>query len=288
MTNGQIAELLFADQPSPQGGIRTDLAAHAAANRTLQKLWDNRWLARRQVVLTSLRTGAPYVHFVNVLTQEGAELVAAYYREAESPQRPRWTPEVGKLANQALEHRVAIYDFYALAVRACRNRQVSLGVWQDDRQLSGLQQAGKTRFVSVPDGLLALAAASGANRAFAILMLEVDRGTESVFGLKLPRRDWKSKIEGYIEYITDIYPTDPFFTRMPTPTVLTVTTSRERMFNLISATKAAGGGRQFWFTTAPQLTAQGGQASWEPFWQPVWVRADTEAPASLSTLLGLP
>lgn len=288
MTNSQVAELLFADAPSPapSGGTRTDAGAHVAANRTLQKLWDNRWLARKRVVLTSLRTGQPYVHFVNVLTEAGAALVAEYYRETDGPQRPHWTPEVFALGNQTVEHRVAIYDFYALAVRACRNRGVRFAGWQDDRQLAAHKQAGRTRLISVPDATFALGKSGAGAKAAAVVMVEVDRGTESVFGLKFPRRDWKSKIEGYLEYIANFYQIDPFFARLPPPVVLTVTTSLERMFNLLSTTIAVGGGGEFWFTTAEKLEAAAGQPRWHPFWQPVWVRADTEQTTSLTALLG--
>ncbi len=73
LTNSQVADLLFADRPNPQGEPRTDTAAQAAANRTLRRLWHSGLVERSRVVLTSRRTNGPYVAFVNVLTTEGAQ-----------------------------------------------------------------------------------------------------------------------------------------------------------------------------------------------------------------------
>ncbi len=281
LTNSQVADLLFANRPNPQGAPRTDTAAQAAANRTLRRLWHSGLVQRERVVLTSRRTNGPYVTFVNVLTAEGAQIVRDYYEELGTGRSLRWTKAGGDLGYQGFEHAVAINDVYALAVRSCTQRGVRIGGWRDDRQLSAMNRAGETHFVSVPDGFFALSTGEAVTGHF----LELDRGTESVFGISERRRDWKAKIAGYEAYFRERYAAEALFEGIAAPVVLTVTTSPERLVNLLTATRAAGGGARYWYTTLDALDPEDAPRG-SAFWEPIWRVSTEPSPCSLLERLG--
>ncbi len=81
LTNGQIRDLLFADRPGRDAAPRSATYARKLANLTCQRLWDNALVRRQSAILTSYRTGGPYLHFYNVLTPAGARAVAEHYAE---------------------------------------------------------------------------------------------------------------------------------------------------------------------------------------------------------------
>ncbi len=270
LTNGQASELLFCDAPNSLGEPRSDRAARAAANRVLQALWHGGYVERRRAVLTS-RQGFPYLHFVNVLTDQGAAAVATYHAETGQTQPFTWTGPPA-LGHQQLEHTVALTDLYTLLARACRRRGVTFGLWHDDRRLAGLHREGQTRFVSIPDAFFGLQHGSGPRRTY---FVELDLGTETVFGVQASRRDWRGKIAGYEQYLRQHYGRQDAFEGLPAPTVLTVTTSAERLANLIAATTAAGGSAErYWFTTRDALDPEGVTPRGETLWQPIWAAAD--------------
>ncbi len=281
LTNSQVADLLFADRPNPQGALRTDTAAQAAANRTLRRLWHSGLVERVRVVLTSRRTGGPYVTFVNVLTVAGARIVRDSYEELGTDRSLRWTKGGGDLGYQGFEHAVAINDVYALAVRACAHGGVRIGGWRDDRQLAAMNRIGETHFVSVPDGFFALSAGGPVVGHF----LELDRGTETVFGISERRRDWKAKIAGYEAYFRERYGAEALFEGIAAPVVLTVTTSAERLANLVAATRAAGGGARYWYTTLDALDPEDAPRG-AAFWEPIWHLATEASPCSLLERVG--
>jgi len=273
LTNGQIAELLYADAPNSLGEARSARAAHEAANRALRQLWDSKYLARQRVVLTS-RQGLPYLHFVNVLTASGIAAVAEYYREMEGRQGPR-TVEPPQLHQQQLEHAIAVNDLYVLFARAARRQDLTFALWRDDRQLTALNREGRTSFLSIPDAFFGLQRDDGPRRLF---FLELDLGTESVFGVVPGRNTWRAKIERHEQYFKQRFRNEAIFAGLPFPVVLCVTDGTGRMANLIAATAEAGAtpGR-YWFTTRDQLAN---------VWGAIWGGPEGQSGLSLLSLLG--
>jgi hypothetical protein len=70
--------------------------------------------------------------------------------------------------------------------------------------------------------------------------LEADRATEA-------NKRFKEKVRGYIEYVR----TNKYYERYKSKSlrVLVVTTTRERMENLMRTTQSVDGANFFWFTT---------------------------------------
>ncbi len=279
LTNGQISDLLFADAPNSLGERRTENAARAATSRTLQRLWDARYVERVPVMLTSRRTGLPYLNFVNALTEAGAGVVAEHYATLERPRVPRWTRSSLDIGPQQLEHTVSLTSVAALLARACRRAGLTFSSWHDDRQLAGLNREGQTRFISVPDGFFIIGKSREASRAY---FLELDLGTETVLGFSPFRRDWGDKIAGYVKYFGREYPRETFFKGVARPVVLTITTSPERRANLVAATRAAGGDEGYWFTTLDQFDPPDKRVPRaSAVFSPIWQAPTDDAPRAL-------
>jgi len=279
LTNGQISDLLFAGAPNRRGVPRTENAARAATSRTLQRLWDARYVERLPAMLTSRRTGLPYLHFVNALTEAGAAVVAEHYAALERPPALRWTRGSLEIGPQQLEHTVGLTSIAALLARACRAAGLTFTSWRDDRQLAGLNREGRTHFISVPDGFFIIGRSRQESRAY---FLELDLGTETVLGFSPFRRDWGDKIAGYVKYFAREYPREVFFKGVARPVVLTITTSPERRANLVAATRAAGGDAGYWFTTLDQFDPPDGQVPRAAaVFAPIWQAPTDDAPRSL-------
>lgn len=281
-----MAELLFVDRAGPNGQIRSDDAAHRAAQRALEQLWKSDLVVRSPVTLVSRRTPQVYPSYVVVLTPKGAAALGEYYDQIDSDQVVQWTPQVEDVLNFHLPHRVAIYDFYAIAMRACRRQGVRLDVWLDDRALAAEKNRGEIHFTNIPDAVMHLEA----NGHGGLTFLEIDRGRETVSALTSGRRDWRSKVTGFVEYLNKIYAHEAYFGGLPAPTVITVTTNRPRLLALLDATRAAGGDDRFWFTTLDELDPlpNGMEVpipAYELFWRPIWTAAASQQPRSLRQLM---
>lgn len=306
MTNSQIRDLFFADLPNTRGEPRTAQGAQAAADRSLRRLWENGYLERVRVVLTSRRTAGGYIAFVNVPTVRGLEAVAHHLDETGARVEVRARPGDPGLSLQQLEHSVALYDLYALFRRGFRLHELKMPSWLDDRQLAMLRTKGDTALLNVPDAAFVVGRSPADARGF---FLELDLGTESVSGLSDRRRDWRGKIEAYERYFATAAKDDALIAGLPRPLVLTVTTSERRLLNMLEATRLADGGADYWYATRAELdpppldrrswdalspderTRQ--SAAWwvrrrESLWQPIWrVCADGNR-RSLSRLLLAP
>ena len=287
LTTGQVAELLFVDTRGTDGQIRSDHAAHRAARRALERLWEGELLARHKVNLVARRKLQAYPSYVNVLTAKGATVLREHYEQIDSQAVVQWTPQVFDLLNHHLEHRVAIYDFYALAVRACRRSGIQLRAWWDDRQLTAHTRQGDIHFHSIPDAVMVLMV----NTRVGLTFVEIDRGRETIAAVTAGRRDWRAKVEGYLRYLREVYPTETFFRGLQEPTILTVTTTQARLLNLLEATRSAGGDDRFWFTTLdaldplPDASGETEPPTYERFWHPLWTAAQSGQPRSLRHLL---
>jgi hypothetical protein len=277
LTNAQVAELLYCDAPNARGQARTERAARAAANRTLQRLWHAGYVDRQRAILTS-RRGHWYQHFVNVLTPQGIEAVGAYYRERGDGRRPR-AAAPPRLGPRELEHALAINDLHVLIARACRQRGRTLGLWRDERQLAALNRAGLTHLDPLPAALAALRRGAEPWRLY---FLELDLGSASIFGATAGREAWRERVRGYERYCREVFGGEAVFAGLPPPTILTVTTGPEQLASLVEATLAAGGtpGR-YWYTTREALWPAEGTAPATRWWEPLWHLPGERAPRSL-------
>lgn len=275
LTNGQVRDLLFLDMPNTLGAPRTVEGARKAANTACQRLWENGFVTRQTVILTSRETGGPYHHFVNLLTAHGARQVAAHYEEQGGTLR--WTRTALELKPLQVEHSLAINDVHILIARAARLAGLTFGHWQDDRQLALRQRAGETRFVNTPDAFFVLGHGERTLGHF----LEYDRGTETIIASGWGRRDWRGKVTGYGQYFGGWEQVRPLFADVAVPIVLTVTTTATRLANLLAATRRAGGGGRYWYTTEGELFS-GDPAT---FWEPIWRVCTDPAPRSLKDRL---
>jgi len=203
LTNGQVRDLLFADGPNRDGSPRGPAYARKLANLSLWRLWEGGLVRRQSAILTSPRTGGPYLHFYNVLSPVGARAVAEHLAEADEG-APRWSRSIYDLGPQQVDHSLLINDVYIRAVRAARSSGTLLRDWQDDRQLVTLRRDGQAHFVTVPDGYFVLERAGRAYGHF----LEVARGTEPQTSQRRPDKAWTRKIEGYGRYLTRLIAAD--------------------------------------------------------------------------------
>lgn len=285
LTNGQLSRLFFEGKSNAYGEVRALAAAEKAAAKTLQRLWEGGWLERRQVILTSKRTGGAYHHFVNVLSPTGAAVVEQLYRERGRGEL-RWKRPGVEVSNQTIEHTLVINDLYVLVKRASEVRDVAFFSWKDDRQLAAMTRAKQLHLISIPDAFFVLAREG---RAFGHF-LEIDLGTESVAGER-STRIWREKIEGYARYVRERYGDEDYFEGVEAPIVLTVTTSPRRLEHMLQVTQEIGGGELIWYTTIDALTPErlvtqdGGKAVavFDPrtLWQPIWRVASDATPRSL-------
>ena len=111
-------------------------------------------------------------------------------------------------------------------------------------------QGRKMKVTIVPDGYFLLAAGEHNYHNF----LEIDMGTVTGRSDNYSRRTFSRKIRGYIAYGSS----DQYKERYQAESMrlLTVTTGKKRMENLISVTESVGGGELFWFTTFDMINAQ--------------------------------
>lgn len=102
--------------------------------------------------------------------------------------------------------------------------------------------------------------------------MEIDLGTETVRARSPHRLDWRTKMQGYLQYLEEHYRDE--FGLEALPVVLTVTGSARRLEHLLAATAEVGGGGRFWFTTIDALLASASKPPPEgpegAFLAPVW------------------
>jgi hypothetical protein len=84
------------------------------------------------------------------------------------------------------------------------------------------------------------------------ITIEVDMGTQTLKQrqqtIKHPQRTWEHKVKAYLAYFqpTGVY--EQLY-GSTAGRVLTVTTSEERLHNMLQVTQSVGGNERFWFCT---------------------------------------
>lgn len=274
MTARQISRLLLRGDAESIGDPEARSRAIAAADRqvnrrTLRPLKDGEYITVLRPFLTGDTTPLARKE-VNVLTAQGAAVVKQAYADEELGRHLRWNRSLLEMDNTNQAHSALLNDWFILMRRSMDNGWQLRG-WRDDRDLAQLTAQGATGFSGmIPDAVFALSLRSDAAKDDHFpFMLELDRGTESVFSIRQPMKDWTAKIERYRTYLAGPVDQDPLWrgiSRMPR--VLTLTSTATRRDNLTDATANAGGDDRFLFATYQPLLVDR-----EPrplFWESDW------------------
>jgi len=274
LTARQISRLLFRGSAEALADPRERTLAIAAADRqvnrrTLRPLKDGEYITVLRPFLTGETTPLARKE-VNVLTAKGAALVKRLYADEELGRQLRWNRSLLELDNTNQAHGALLNDWFIVMRRAMRDGWQLRG-WRDDRDLAQLTQQGATGFSGmVPDAVFVLSLRSdGAKDDHFPFILELDRGTESIFSVRQPLKDWTAKIERYLTYFNGSIAHDPLWRGIARePRVLTLTSTAIRRDNLLVATAAAGGDDRFWFATYQPLLVDRdpGPLFWHASW----------------------
>jgi hypothetical protein len=220
-----------------------------------------------------LREGKkPYIY---ALTDAGASFLARQLG-CEVVDLP-WRRTDTRLRADYIEHLLLTNSFRTVVLRGVTDTPpLVLRTWHDDLTLKSTHASDKMRItgptgkqqtaVLVPDGYFVLGNTSlytggDDEKAF---MVEIDRATEPVFSNDEQRASWVRKIRMYLEY----FKANGFYQQRygtHKGRVLTITTSEQRMNNLIKMTEQAGGMQRFWFTTFDLVTPK--TVLFTPIWR---------------------
>ncbi|MGH2535626.1 MAG: replication-relaxation family protein [Thermomicrobiales bacterium] len=221
---------------------------------------------------------------VNVLTSAGAALVREAYLAEELGRQLKWHRGLLAIDNTNQAHAALLNDWFIVMRRAVDER-LTLRGWRDDRDLAQLTQQGATLFAGmVPDAVFVLSLRKdGAKDDHVPFLLELDRGTETVFSLRQPLKDWTAKIERYLTYLAGPQRADPLWTGIVrTPQVLTLAATITRRDHQREAAAAAGADDRFWFATYQPLLCDRDPVAL--FWESEWQRA-TGRPITMRAFL---
>lgn len=275
LTARQISRLFLREDREAIGNRDERARALAAADRQvnrriLRPLKDTELVTVVRPFLTGDTTPLARKE-VNVLTAKGAALVREAYAAEELGRQLKWHRGLLTIDNTMQAHAALLNDWF-IVMRRAMGGAIALRGWRDDRDLAQLTQQGGTLFSGMlPDAVFVLSLHSddGKDDYFPFI-LELDRGTETVFSLRQPLKDWTAKIERYLTYLAGSQQVDPLWRGITrAPQVLTLTSTALRRDNLLEATRAAGGDDRFWFATYQPLLIDTDpkQLFWETTWQ---------------------
>jgi hypothetical protein len=205
---------------------------------------------------------------VYALARRGADLAASIL----GIDRAGLSPAIRRSSTRLLflEHKLRINDIRLAFAKAAReNNQHSIQAWRYEREVADRIQHPRRPGVWLPvrpDGYLVYQADGRRMDAF----VEADLGT--VTNLR-----WRIRVEAYVAYRLS----GAFRNRYGAPSfrVLTVTTTRRRLLNLVHATGKAGGRSMFWFATWDDLAAHSALSS-------MWFVAGTSRASPMSEKRG--
>ena len=221
------------------------------AEERLKRLYHNGYLDRRSQGVT-YEDNKPLVY---MLTEKGAQLLC----EVDGMKREEifWKPKYNQISNYHLQHVIAVSDVRIAFERACQRLDYELN-WLTEMSIRhhGLYDTfryhtpnGWTKTTSlIPDGFCTL----DTPEMWLACFIEVDRGTETL-------RTVADKYAKYIAYLG----TEAYANRYAAfneegheiyPSILTITTSQERLGNLMQVALDVGADELFLFSTFSQIT----------------------------------
>lgn len=216
----------------------------------LTKLYHNSYLDR--VYRPTVKGSAEAIY---CLDRKGADVLAAELDIDRG--QIFWQGRRKMLSQRSLEHALRVNDFRIAVAVACKRTGAAklAGHWIDEQILRDLNQKVRiphpsdpdshTECPIVPDGLFGLEFENGLCQFF---MLEMDLGTES-------NRRFGLRVRAYKEYLaSEKY--QEFFEGKSFK-ILVVTTSAQRVENLLKTARKAGDKSVFWFTDFSQYRQDG-------------------------------
>ena len=191
------------------------------------------------------------------LSKKGAALISHLYSEKEA-REIKWNEKQNKVEPFFIEHILAINDVRIAFLKAVLATKEYELFWFNEQEVKAWKEkvddhenSGKTLPIT-PDAFLYLI---GKNKK-AYYFLEVDRATES-------NRRWRDKIKGYVEYVKS----GKYQARFKTEAlrVLTISTGKERIANLMKTTQSVENAYFFLFATFDQV--KGNNIIFKPIWK---------------------
>ncbi len=256
--------------------------ARERSTKTVRRLFDAGYFKRVRIFAPSPGTGRLSRQIVNSLSAKGAGAVGIdpRYIRSRTPKR-----------DAVLVHEFWLVELGVLALSGCP-AGLAVRMWWDDRVLASRKRHGKLSMSSIPDALLVVE--NLATGKLYPCLIELDLGTESVAGWTAHRRDFRRKIEGYLDYLGQPFKDD--FEIEATPIVLTIAQSERRLASLKDTTRRLGGGGRFWFATLDQvrgLAGVNGNLDTPPeglegaFWASIWQTAYMDGRRGLASRCGV-
>lgn len=278
LTREQVETLLFPPDKGQDHFTKT-----SKARKRLKLLFHHGYLQRIPMPVGS---GAWAWRPMYRLARKGAQVVAEdleiplnrlmYWGKADDREHRH-----SQVSHLFLEHALQINDVRIAFTLAAQREGYQIEKWLDDAALKSqelkdtvvVSHGGQTRqYPVLPDAFFILSL--GTRRA--PLFLELDRAT-------MTQQRWGTRVLTYLTYVRSGKYTARYQTR--SLRILTVTTTEQRMQNLMATTHKAGGGSLFWFTTLDQVSAA------SVLYRPIWLlandaRGDEGANSARKSLLG--
>jgi len=235
----------------------------AACQKRLTFLYHNGYL---DAILKPIPSGYGSSKRVYCLSEKGKELIVHMY-DSIDPKEIKWKKSYNDVEGYFLEHTLAINDVRVALTVATREKGYALE-WTPEWELKALKEkiedpekSGK--YIAVTPDSYFVIKAEGKKACF---LLEADRATEA-------NKRFKEKVRGYVEYVR----TKKYQERYKTSSlrVLVVTTTKERLKNLMNTTQSIDGASFFWFTTFDKANFR------DILSIPIWKIINKEEPDSL-------
>jgi len=235
------SHLALLDGGSPQGVLRC-----------LRSLYDHGYLDRPKAQLATLHDQGPRP-FVYGLAQKGARALREYSHRIDT--RVDWSEKNKRAGAIFLAHTLDIADFVVGLELACRTdenisliREEEIIATAPDETRSAreplrweavsVEHGRRERWTVVPDGLFGLTFADGTAAYF---LLELDRGTIPISRSGEDHRSIRRKLKTYYDGWRAERHVEQFGVKQMR--VLTVTSSKERMHNMVGAVRSITVGR---------------------------------------------
>ena len=245
------------------GLLEFENASKTACQRRLSLLYHNKYLS---AIEKPTHAGYGSSKRVYCLSQRGKEVISFMY-DGMDPKNIKWNKKNNQVEIYFLEHTLAVNAVRVAFTISARSLGYELK-WIPEWELKTLKEKvrdpenpGKSLAVT-PDGYFILKGEGKEARFF----IEADRATET-------NRRWKNKVRGYVEYVN----TGQYYNRYKAESlrVLTITTTQERLENLLDTTKNVKGANFFWFTTKKKILNN------NVIINPLWVKSNKQDLLSL-------
>ncbi len=256
-------------QPYPEK-IGATSERDTGCKRRLRWLYDRGYLFRDDQPQRITEGRKPLVYFLDTA---GARLLAEF--DEVDLASIDWHKRENDVSWLFLNHLLATNDVRLAVTLAARQHGYQITSWLDDRSLrrdrreyvsvqvayrdgQGRDRIREEKVAFVPDGYFTIEAEGKMLHYF----LETDMGTVTGISQREGRRDFSRKVKAYMAYrasgkFKERYGADTF-------RVLTVTTSEQRMANLVQATHKAQGKFTFFFSTFERI--KGGDLLTDLLW----------------------